>query len=378
MNQIRSIVKLVAGQALAVFVVFNIVVWTICLGFTVYNVVVATAGDSLRFLKTSDRKSRLPNYSAIPWARTHFAEFASLKGDYLSYIGWRRPLFKGETINIVGQFHQRATVGTTDATKPSIYFFGGSTMWGTGADDANTIPSLVSQIGGFRAENFGESAWVAHQSLTLLIQLLQDGRRPDVVVFYDGVNEVSHKCRSETGPRAHAREASIRAALASTRAENVYGLQYMAEPLVGVARVVSERIAVWTGSRGARTGGQFACHTDADRARRVADALIQDWEMARKLTEAHGGRFIGILQPVAHFSATRKDHIRLADIQRKQFEAVYPLIRARMAGRPGLHDLTGVLDRDEHIYIDFCHVSPNGNRYVAQRIVELLESRGAD
>jgi hypothetical protein len=110
----------------------------------------------------------------------------------------------------------------------------------------------------------------------------------------------------------------------------------------------------------------------------VADALIQDWEMARKLTEAHGGRFIGILQPVAHFSATRKDHIRLADIQRKQFEAVYPLIRARMAGRPGLHDLTGVLDRDEHIYIDFCHVSPNGNRYVAQRIVELLESRGAD
>jgi hypothetical protein len=97
--------------------------------------------------------------------------------------------------------------------------------------------------------------------------------------------------------------------------------------------------------------------------------------MARKLIEAHGGRFIGILQPVAHFSETRKDHIHLADIQRKQYEAVYPLIRTAMAGRPGLHDFTGILDRDEYIYIDFCHVSPNGNRLVAQKIVELLESR---
>jgi hypothetical protein len=216
---------------------------------------------------------------------------------------------------------------------------------------------------------------VAHQSLLLLIQLLQDGHRPNVVVFYDGVNEVLQQCRRETRHGSHAREDGIRSALAATKSENVYGLRYMTQPLVALAHVVSGRIALWTRNETKHLDSLFNCHTDAGKAQQVADSLIQDWEMARKLVEAHGGRFIGILQPVAHFSETRKDHIRLPDIQRKQYEAVYPLIRAKMAERPGLHDFTGVLDRDEYIYIDFCHLSPNGNRHVAQKLVEVLEGK---
>jgi hypothetical protein len=373
MGTIRLALKLAASQAFGLFIVFNIVVWTICLGYSVYNLV--TAGHALADLKKSAHKARLPNYAKIKWARTHFAEFDSLGAEYVSYIGWRRAPFKGETINIVGPLAQRATVGTPDPNKPSVYFFGGSTMWGTGTDDANTIPSLVTQLGGFRAENFGESAWVAHQSLVLLMQLLQDGHRPNVVVFYDGVNEVLHRCRWESRPRAHARESGVRAALAATKGENVYGLQYMAQPLIALAGVVAGRISLWTRNEAKHLDRLYNCRTDPSKAQKIADSLIQDWEMARKLVEAHGGRFIGVLQPVAHFSDTRKDHIRLPDIQRKQYEAVYPLVKEKMAGRPGFLDFTGVLDRPEYIYIDFCHLSPNGNRYVAQRLVEVLESR---
>jgi hypothetical protein len=374
MDKVRSIARLVAAQAFGVFIVLNVVIWTICVGYSLYNLV--TAGHAVAALKRNAHKGRLPNYANVGWARTHFAEFDALDAHYVSYIGWRRPPFKGETINIGGPHAQRASVGTPDKAKPPVYFFGGSTMWGTGADDANTIPSLVTQIGGFRAENYGESAWVAHQSLVLLMQLLQEGHRPGVVVFYDGANEVLHNCRGETRLGAHGREARIRDALAATRDENVYGLKYLLQPLAAVAGVVSGRIALWTRNEARHLRRLFDCSADPDKARAVADRLLQDWEMARKLTEAHGGKFIGILQPIAHFSATRKDHIRLAAIQRQQYEAVYPLIRARMAGRPGLYDLTTVLDRDEYIYIDFCHVSPNGNRLIAQKIVDLLESGG--
>jgi hypothetical protein len=219
MDYLRSAFKLAASQAFGVFIVLNVVIWTICLGYSLYNV--ATAGHALAALKKSAHKGRLPNYAAITWAGTHFAEFDALGANYVSYIGWRRTPFKGETINLVGPLAQRATVGPPDTAKPSVYLFGGSTMWGTGADDANTIPSLVTQLGGFRSENFGESAWVAHQSLLLLVQLLQDGHRPNVVVFYDGANEVLHNCRWETRPGAHAREDGIRAALAGTKGEDV-------------------------------------------------------------------------------------------------------------------------------------------------------------
>ena len=66
------------------------------------------------------------------------------------------------------------------------------------------------------------------------------------------------------------------------------------------------------------------------------------------------------------------------DIQRKQYEVVYPLIKSKMTDQPGLYDFTDVLDKPEYIYIDFSHVSPNGNRYVAERILKTLNELDRD
>jgi hypothetical protein len=361
---VRSILKLVGAQALGVFVVFNIVVWTVCLGFSVYSFF-ENYGPSLPLLGRSERVAALPNYAGIGWTRAHFEESYALQTRYVSHIGWRREPFHGKTITLVEPYAQRATVGAADPAKPSVYFFGGSTMWGTGSNDANTIPSLVTQIGGFRSQNYAEVAWTAHQSLALLIRLLQEGHRPDVVVFYDGVNEVAHKCRRELTPTSHAREQQIRAAVSGTKPQEAYGLGYMLGPLAGLAMQVHSRLL-------GRNAIAFDCHEQPQKAKQIADNLLQDWDVARRLVESYGGKFIGILQPVAYFSETRKHLISLNDAQRQQYEAIYPLIRAAMAGRRGLYDLTGVLDRDEYIYIDFCHVSPNGNRHIAQKLVEVL------
>jgi hypothetical protein len=244
MNSLRAAAKLVAAQAFGVFIVLNVVVWTICLGFSIAGLV--GRGVQPPALGRPARMAALPNYAGVDWARTHFEEFAALSTRYVSYIEWRRKPFKGKTVNLTGPYGQRVTVGGGEAGKPSVYFFGGSTMWGTGADDANTIPSLVTQLGGYRAQNWGESAYTAHQSLVLLIQLLQEGHRPDVVVFYDGVNDVAHKCRTELTPTSHSRERQIETALAATKAENAYGLSHMLKPLVAFAGVISSRIALVT------------------------------------------------------------------------------------------------------------------------------------
>jgi hypothetical protein len=365
----RSALKLVATNALGVFIVFNIVTWTICLGFSIYSLV----GPKVATFSHNAYKAELPNYANVDWARAHFAEFDSLSTKYVSYLGWRREPFKGTTIALVGRYNQRETVPAGEPGKPSVYFFGGSTMWGSGVNDANTIPSLVAQLSGLRSANYGETAYTAHQGLVLLIQLLQDGHRPDVVVFFDGVNEVAHKCRSELTPTSHARETQVRAALAHSKPENVYGLEYMAGPLMGLADRVSNRISVWTrGAQAREVDSAFSCHTDPARAQQIADNLIQDWEVARRLVESYKGKFVGILQPVAYYSDTKLDHLQLREILSKQYEAVYPLIKRKMVGQPGLYDFTGVLNKREYIYIDFCHMSPNGSRYIAQELIPLL------
>jgi hypothetical protein len=362
MNYVRSIAKLVATQAFAVFIVLNIVTWTICLGYSTYHLF-ERYGPKLAAFSKSERLAELPNYTGIGWARAHFEEYHFLPSRYLSYVGWRREPFRGKTITLEGPYGQRATVGEANPGKPLVYFFGGSTIWGTGADDANTIPSLVTQIGGFRSQNWGEIAWTAHQSLALLIQLLQEGHRPDVVVFYDGVNEVAHKCRRELTPTAHARERQVQAALSAAKPDD--GLSYMLGPLVSLT-------AQARGAFARRTAAFFDCDEQPRKAQQVADNLLQDWDVARRLVESYGGKFVGILQPVAYYSDTKLDRIRLNAAQRKQFEAVYPLIKQKMTRQPGLHDFTSILNRSEYIYIDFCHLSPNGNRYVAEKMVEVL------
>ena len=42
----------------------------------------------------------LPNYLGAEWARQHFLEFNELNAVYMSYYGWRRSPYSGETIKI--------------------------------------------------------------------------------------------------------------------------------------------------------------------------------------------------------------------------------------------------------------------------------------
>jgi hypothetical protein len=43
-----------------------------------------------------------------------------------------------------------------------------------------------------------------------------------------------------------------------------------------------------------------------------------------------------------------------------------------MAEDAGFHNLVRALDVDEYVYVDFCHLSPNGNRLIATQIAKLI------
>ncbi len=275
----RPAVKLVFINALVLFIILNVVIWTICLTTSVHNIV-GTSEPPIDEQKAAE-KARLPNYASIDWALTHFREYDSLDTGYVSYIEWRRKAFEGRTVTITGPYGQRRTVGPTDVTKPSVYFFGGSAMWGTGADDANTIPSQFAQLSGFRVENFGETAYTAHQSLVLLIQVLQDGHRPNIVVFYDGVNEVLNKCRTELTPWSHAREQRISSALEKTK-NTAYDIRYMVRPLMAVAEDISSTLFT---RKKRRTQTGYNCNSNPTKAQKIADNLVGDWAVARRLVE---------------------------------------------------------------------------------------------
>jgi len=364
-------IKLLAINILVLFVLLNLIYWSV----PILQLVLGRPGTASQF---SNPDSRLPNYANIGWADQHKremdqAEMTTARADFKSFTGWRRKPFHGETVNVDGPYAQRRTVNTAASDAKKAYLFGGSTMWGTGANDEGTIASQFAAMTGMRTENFGEAGYTAHQSLMLLIQLLQDGHRPDLVIFYDGVNEVAIKCVTVLTPDSHMLEAQIDSLLKGQTKSPASFAHYF-EPVWYITGRIKSAL---TRTSGVEQAEGFNCHRNSEKAARIADNVLHDWQMAKRIVDSYGIKFIGILQPVIYFSRTRKDHLGdVFPVMGAQYLSVYPLIRQRMTQDGTFHDLTSVLDFDEYFYVDFCHLSPNGNRRIAARMAEIATSLG--
>lgn len=321
------------------------------------------------FFDDEDPRARLINYKNVPWAAEHFREFNELETDYLGYVVWRRKPYSGSTILIDPKERIRVTPSISGLSARSTYFFGGSTMWGSGATNETTIPAYYQTISRETAVNYAETGWTAHQNINQLMKLAVEGRKPANVVFYDGANEVAHKCRAENSFYSHSNEAQIRDALEYRPKE--FG--YYARPLVAATESLAETLGLKQ-----KNAKFFDCDTNPEKANLVAEALIVDWRTARQISELNGSRFFAFLQPIAYLGTSPISHLRLDEDLGRQFRAVYPLIRAKMKERGIGIDLSNILDRNEIYFIDFCHVSPNGNEVIAREMQRVIGGAHAD
>lgn len=115
------------------------------------------------------------------------------------YLYVRNPTFTGKIITIDSLGHRITPVPPSAAPQTlKIFFLGGSTTFGWFQRNDHTIPAVASArlqdslAGRARVEatNFGVPGRVFTQEVVELILQLRAGARPDIVVFYDGINEV--------------------------------------------------------------------------------------------------------------------------------------------------------------------------------------------
>jgi hypothetical protein len=363
------------GRAAAIFgkgarvlkvILINVRNALILLALVYFSIPVVTTVSSLleQWFPEPDKRAKLVNYKDDPWAEQYFNEYRELKMDYAGYVGWRRKPFSGRTITIDAAQGIRVTPPVPGLSGGPTYFFGGSTMWGEGSRDDMTIPAYYQGFARETAVNYGQSGWTAHQSLNQLMQLLEGGQRPANVVFYDGFNEVANKCRRENNFFSHLNERQIRDAVEYKPTQFGYYWRTLKDAGKAVVTAI-------LGPKQEKNKKFYDCDTDPQKAERVAGALISDWKMARYIAEDNGARFFAFLQPVAFLSKTRLSQVEPGEKDAevgKQFEALYPLIRAKMKDNSIGIDLSGALDYDDYIYIGTSHVSPNGNRLVAEGI----------
>ena len=135
-----------------------------------------------------------PAFRNAPWSAAMLSEQDDLPGVKDSFLGYRLDSMTGQYTNVLRG--ERVSYQPSAGPRPlSIWFFGGSALFGDGQRDQHTIPSEFARIAEsagipVRVHNFGRPAVAMWQEVELFEQLVAAGKKPDLVVFYDGFNDL--------------------------------------------------------------------------------------------------------------------------------------------------------------------------------------------
>ncbi len=335
------------------------------------NLFSAVIRDGISLYKTwfpsINKKSERPSLKDRNLARTIYREKKLLRTQYVPYVAWSRLPFQGKTTNVEDD-GDRLTPVTTRAPVGHIRFFGGSTIWGSGVDDSNTIPAQFNKIHpNYQVHNHGEAGFLSRQEVARLVNLVNQNAPMDLVVFYDGCNDVYHMCRADLSINGHREEAKIRRKL--TKGSHVF------DSLIG---------SLWESIRLIKTELEdkvppSRCQADPGYANRVAKTILNNWTIAREIARLGGAEFHAILQPVAPLGSPNAEYLGplYPNSRSQDYALVYPLIQdiIQRDEIDWIHDFTDAFDREEYIYIDSCHVNALGNKIIAEKVHEIVRHK---
>ncbi|MBI5671631.1 MAG: hypothetical protein HZC41_26865 [Chloroflexi bacterium] len=321
-----------------------------------------------------DKMLRLEYYAGQDWSKTYWDEHmrAVDRWQYQPYTLWRTRPFAGDLINVDGS-GRRTTPEADCDNKIRVYAFGGSTMWGYGAPDWGTIAAyLQAGLDNACVVNYGEMGFNSTQSLIQLVKLLEKGDVPDIVIFYDGSNDVTAAHRNSQ-PGAHFSEEAVAPALENALNATV--------PRPSPLRTLLTNSATYRLLAGTPTVEPAWALPPFDPALvdGVANTYLANLRAASALANEYGFQFFAFLQPVLPLEgepATAEQQMFLWDMPGglpELFQAVYPRWQAAAETEPYLYDLTGVLDRQPYpVWIDFNHLTPWGNLAVSDAMLKVI------
>ncbi|AXG69423.1 hypothetical protein KORDIASMS9_01645 [Kordia sp. SMS9] len=267
------------------------------------------------------------------------------------------------------------------ATAIKVFCFGGSTMYSSGARDEYTIPSELSKIihktfpnQNVEVTNFGCHGYTrATENIQLQRELIKNNI-PDIVIFYDGVNEVisGHQNNEAGAPTnaynrkrefklAHSYKKRIRLFLTSS---NLYRL------------ITTIQRKLFSGSIYA----QMSARSDA-----LSEAIAKNYiglvKVSKSLEAAYGFKVFNFMQPNIY---SKKNLTEIEEVYHKDqyhYENLYRLsyenVRtdSLMITDATFVDISNVFDTtNKAIYFDFCHTGEYGNQLVAEEIFKNIQS----
>ena len=337
-----------------------------------------------------------PAYESEKWGREFWTEqsafWAQARSNYLPFMVWGVRKWHGKFINTddteMGTW-RRTVPAISDACRNTavrrVWFFGGSTVYGIGTPDWATIPSyLAGELNSDPAAcvevtNLGAEGYVTNQEVILLSQQLKAGRKPDIAIFYDGINESLVGGFSPGIPTAHWNFEMIK-----TRFENGADSKLGMFNNSHIVQLISLLLQNY---------GQKGIPRTSDREVAArAQATLQNYETNMRLVHilesAYGFKTYFFWQPVLAYGAKPLAPFeqQLREARSKELggrvhrglEAVYQEAEARSAAAQSFVFLGHIFDGvQEPLYVDEFHLDPRGNQIIAHAIAQAVRPGSA-
>lgn len=322
-----------------------------------------------------DKLLRLEYYAGQDWSKTYWDEHmrAVDHWQYQPYTLWRTSPFTGDLIHVDADGRRATPKSDCAADRPRVYTFGGSTMWGYGVPDWGTIPAYIQAgLDNACVVNYGEMGFNSTQSLIQLVKLLETGDVPDVVIFYDGSNDVTAAHRNSQ-PGAHFSEEAVAPAM-----EKALNADTPRPSTLRTLIADSATYRLLVGS--AQVEPKWALPPfDTALMDGVENTYLANLRAVSALAMEYDFEFYAFLQPVLPLKDkpnNPEQQMFLWDMPGglpELFQAVYPRWQAAAVTEPYLHDLSNALDGQPYpVWIDFNHLTPWGNLAVSDAMLKVI------
>lgn len=282
----------------------------------------------------------------------------------------------------------------------NIFMFGGSTTFGIGVPDDQTVASHLQTILNttrdgarpVRIYNFGRGAYYSSQERALFERLLVAGHVPDLAIFLDGLNDFFFYDGDRpalTGVLEQLMEQTVPAPVGMGVAlrPDKRGLAYTT--LIDALPVV-RLLARWRWTPPQRN--VMLWRPDGEQGRRPAydDAAISDWVIARYAANrtliaaaaaAMGVQAVFVWQPVPLYKYDLRYHRYQGNFGRYEYLRFgYPRMAEFVHGHPQGTHFVWCADIQEELhellYVDQVHYSPKMSERVARCIADHLLQHG--
>ena len=309
---------------------------------------------------------------------------------YEPFTEFRERPFKGKYVNVDSNgFRVTKNQGPWPPEREkyfTVFLFGGSTTFGLGVPDDQTIASYLQALlatAGLAREariyNFGQESYYSTQERIFFEKLITAGRRPEMAIFIDGLNDAH--LYDDRPPSA----SRIEEALAGNSAAPPLQI-FVKVPMVRAALAIRKRLGFSENDaahkeRGMAAMDRVACRDEAV-LRNVINRYVENKKMIEAVASAYGVRTVFVWQPVPLYKYEQRYNLFAYPEHHPRkpcVEGVYQLMAKFRQEHPlGVNFLYCAEMQEnavEPLYVDTVHYSAKMSSLVAKTIFDMMRER---